>query len=860
MTQPAPLPANEEKRLARLKNLMVLDTPAESIFDEITKMASEICGTPIALISLVDDKRQWFKSNVGLESASETPKEVAFCSHTILNDDVMEVSNATLDSRFQKNPLVTSDPNIRFYAGAPISVDQYNIGTLCVIDQQARMLTKTQKSMLAGLANMAAKALVAREQFLHDINQQAVHHTNIIESSNDAIISKSIDGIVLTWNKGAETIFGYTAEEMIGQSIVKLLPESNLHEEEVLIKKIKSHQKVKSYETERLTKHGKLIYVSVNLSPILNLHGEVMGISTIARDITAHKKSEIAFALEHERLKVTMDSIGDAVITTNDKGIVEYLNPIAERLTGWSSSEAKGLPLNKVFNIINESSRKASPNPVDICLMENRIVGLANHTILISRDGNEYGIEDSASPIRNNEGKTFGVVLVFHDVTFQRQMANEMTYRATHDGLTGLINRGEFEHRLERLLMNNTSGNVQHALMVIDLDQFKVVNDTCGHAAGDKLLKEVTQIITNCIRTSDTLARIGGDEFAIILEKCDAEPAMRIAQLVCKHVDEYRFKVEEKRFRIGTSIGLVIIDNHWSSLEALIQAADSACYAAKEGGRNRVHLYYDADFALESRRGEIQWASRIEQAIEDNQFVLFCQRILPLTENGGLHGEVLVRLKDTSGNLVAPGAFLPAAERFHMASRIDKWVVKQVFSWLKENQNEISHIDSISINLSGQSIGDESFHDYVLMLISLTPIDFSKVCFEITETATITNINLATRFIQTMKSHQIQFSLDDFGSGVSSFGYLKSLDVDYLKIDGQFIKDINDDPVDLATVRCILEVAKVTGKRTIAEWVETVEVENILRRLGVDYTQGYLRHKPEPIDQMLISELVTKQP
>lgn len=858
MTQPAPLPANEEKRLARLKNLMVLDSPAESIFDEITKMASEICGTPIALISLVDEKRQWFKSNVGLAGASETPREIAFCSHTILNDDVMEVSNATLDSRFQNNPLVTSDPNIRFYAGAPISIDQHNMGTLCVIDQQARMLTKTQKSMLAGLANMAAKALVAREQFLHDINQQAVQHTNIIESSNDAIISKSIDGIVLTWNKGAETIFGYTAEEMIGQSIVKLLPESHLHEEEVLIKKIKSHQKVKSYETERLTKHGKLIYVSVNLSPILNLHLEVIGISTIARDITAHKKSEIAFALEHERLKVTMDSIGDAVITTNDKGMVEYLNPIAEKLTGWSSSEAKGLPLNKVFNIINESTRKPSPNPVDICLMENRIVGLANHTILISRDGNEYGIEDSASPIRNSEGKTFGVVLVFHDVTMQRQMANEMTYRATHDGLTGLINRGEFEHRLERLLMHSTSGNVQHALMVIDLDQFKVVNDTCGHAAGDKLLKEVTQIITNCIRTTDTLARIGGDEFAIILEKCDAEPAMRIAQLVCKHVDEYRFKVEEKRFRIGTSIGLVIIDNHWSSLEALIQAADSACYAAKEGGRNRVHLYYDADFALESRRGEIQWASRIEQAIEDNQFVLFCQRILPLRENGGLHGEVLVRLKDSSGNLVAPGAFLPAAERFHMASRIDKWVVKQVFSWLKDNQNEISHIDSISINLSGQSIGDESFHDYVLMLISLTPIDFSKVCFEITETATITNINLATRFIQTMKSHQIKFSLDDFGSGVSSFGYLKSLDVDYLKIDGQFIKDINDDPVDLATVRCILEVAKVTGKSTIAEWVETVEVENILRRLGVDYTQGYLRHKPEPIDQMLISELVTK--
>jgi diguanylate cyclase (GGDEF)-like protein/PAS domain S-box-containing protein len=858
MILPADLPLNEQQRLIRLRKLMVLDTLPEGIFDEITKLASEICGTPIALISLVDANRQWFKSNVGLEGTSETPRDIAFCSHTILTNELEEVQDATLDHRFKNNPLVTAEPHIRFYAGVPISTpDGENVGSLCVIDRKSRQLTPTQKTILTSLSKLVAKALVEREQILFDINNQTNQFTNIIESSDDAIISKSVDSIVLTWNLGAEKIFGYTSDEMVGQPITKLFPDNRLNEEIEFVDKIKKKQRVKSFETERITKQGKLIYVSVTLSPILDPHGELIGVSKIARDITAHKKAEIAFAHEHERLRVTMDSIGDAVITINSKGLVEYLNPIAEKLTGWLTGEAKGMPLSQVFNIINESTRKPSLNPVDICLLENRIVGLANHTILISRNGSEYGIEDSASPIRSAEGKTLGVVLVFHDVTVQRQMANEMTYRATHDALTGLINRGEFEHRLERLLIHTHPYGNKHALMFIDLDQFKVVNDTCGHTAGDELLKEITHVIEQCVRTSDTLARVGGDEFAVILEKCDAEPAMRIAQLICKNVDEYRFKHQEKRFRIGTSIGLVIMDSHWSSIQTLMQAADTACYTAKEAGRNRVHLYYDTDYAVETRRGEIQWAGRIEQAIEDNQFVLFCQRILPLRKNGGLHAEVLIRLKDANGNIISPGTFLPAAERFHMASRVDNWVVKSVFLWLQHNQNKISHIDSISINLSGQSIGDEAFHDYILMLIGSIPIDFSKVCFEITETATITNIHLAKSFIQIMKSHQIKFSLDDFGSGVSSFGYLKSLDVDYLKIDGQFIKKINEDPVDLATVRCILEIAKVTGKKTIAEWVETVEVETILRRLGADYTQGYLRHEPEPIDQMLIAERQT---
>jgi len=850
--QVAPIHPDEEKRLLRLRKLMVLDSPPETLFDEIVKLASEICAVPIALISLIDENRQWFKANIGLSDVLETPRDIAFCAHTILQNDIYEIPDASQDAKFKNNPLVTEIPNIRFYAGAPISMPGAEcVGTLCVIDNHPKHLTESQKHMLVQLAKIVSAALLQREKTIHEIQTKSNKLAAIIESSVDAVISKSLDGIVVSWNHGAEQLFGYSAQEMIGQPITRLFPEDRLEEAAQFLQQLKNNQYIKQYETERLNKSGEVIKISVSLSPVRNANGEVVGISKIARDITAQQKVISALAEEHERLKVTMASIGDAVITTDQNGLVEYLNPVAELLTGWSSSEAHGLPLQHVFKIVNESTAEPCRNPVEICLKENRTVGLDTHAILVSRDGSYYGIEDSAAPIRDAHGKTLGAVLVFHDVTAQRKMVNEMTYRATHDELTGIFNRTEFEHMLDVVLNNSRDENQEHALMYIDLDQFKVINETAGHYAGDLLLREVVDVIEKCMRTSDTLARLGGDEFGIILQSCGAEPAMRISQQICQRLDKYRFNHENKRYRIGASIGLVIIDSHWDSITSILQAADRACYAAKEAGRNRVHLYLDADHAIEVRKGEMQWATRIEQAIEDNQFVLFCQRIMPLDETTGCRGEILLRMKDSKGELIQPSAFLPAAERFHMASRIDRWVLKEVFEWMRTHADSLKHIDSLSVNLSGQSIGDSTFHQYVLELIQNTPIDCNKLCFEITETSAITNLALATRFIDAMRKHNIRFSLDDFGSGVSSFGYLKNLSVDYLKIDGQFIRDIANDPIDQATVRCISEVARVTGKKTIAEWVEDEPAEIMLKNIQIDFSQGYLRHRPAPLMHML---------
>lgn len=462
-------------------------------------------------------------------------------------------------------------------------------------------------------------------------------------------------------------------------------------------------------------------------------------------------------------------------------------------------------------------------------------------------------LDDSASPIFDSEGKAIGTVLVFNDMAMQRQMAEELSYRTTHDTLTGLVNRDEFEHRLQKFINENRGLDLQNALMYIDLDQLKAVNISCGHSAGDALLKEVGGIMQSCIRNTDTLARIGDNKFAVILYQCDTAKAIAIAKKICRSIEAFRFMSNEQSFRIDASLGLVMIDKNWTSDTSLMRAADSACSEAKLAGRNRLHLYYD-DHLTETHRSDVRWVSRIEQALEYDGFVLFCQRIMPLKHQGLEHAEILIRMKDKSGGFIQPDAFLPAAERFNLVSRIDRWVIAQMFEWMKVNVDSLSHIETISVNLSGQSLGDIAFHSYVLNLIETTAIDYSKLCFEVTETAAITNIAAAQNFIQAMNQHGVKFSLDDFGSGVSSFGYLNNLAVDYLKIDGQFITDLLENKIGQATVRCIAEVAKVTGKRTIAEWVESQAVENMLKEMGVDFTQGYLKHKPSALNSLLDKE------
>lgn len=568
------------------------------------------------------------------------------------------------------------------------------------------------------------------------------------------------------------------------------------------------------------------------------------------------RRVALAKQLEQKRelLRITLHSIGDGVITTDRQGNVAMMNTVAEQLTGWLQDEAHGLPVDEVFTIVHERSRRSIQNPAARCLAEQRVVGLPNNSLLVSRDGGEYLIEDSAAPIRDRFNEIVGAVVVFHDVTEQRRKIDEaFAFNATHDALTGLINSTEFNLRLARVVKHGAEAPTsKNCLLLIDLDQFKLANDACGHEVGDRVLQNIAGMIEKCIRAGDTLARLGGDEFAVLLEHCSARSAQLVAEAICERLDRYRFIHDQHRFRIGASIGLVEFDGQWTSSATLLQAADTACMQAKEAGRNRVHAYLNtSETVVRERSGVANWATRLDTAMEMDHFILYAQRIQPLQGADRPPSlEVLVRLRDDNGQLVSPGVFIPAAERYHIAARLDVWILRKTIALLSQCP-DLSAFEKISINLSGQSIGDKKVHVTLIDTIMDCGLPPGKICFEVTETSAIRNIEDAISIMTQLQSLGVKFSLDDFGSGSSSFGYLKALPVDYLKIDGQFIKSLAADSVDFATVRCIADMANLLHKETVAEFVETETALAILRTLGVDYAQGYLLHKPEPLSKLL---------
>ena len=561
-------------------------------------------------------------------------------------------------------------------------------------------------------------------------------------------------------------------------------------------------------------------------------------------------QAEAALHAEKERALVTLQSIGDAVITTDIEGRIEFLNPVAEALTGWSNSEARGIPLPQVFNIISELTRLPVENPVEKALRHNIIVGLANHTLLIRRDGKEFNIEDSAAPIRARDGHILGVVLVFHDVSDKHKLTHQLSYQARHDALTGLLNRSEFERQLEELLGSATNLHKQHALLYLDLDQFKVVNDTCGHGAGDELLRQLTAQIQSKIREADTFARLGGDEFGVLLENCPLDQALRVANSLLDEVRSFRFVWLDKTFTIGVSIGLVAINETSGNSANVLAAADTACYAAKDNGRNRVQVYSPEDSEMAKRHGEMHWVAHIAKAFEEDRFQLHYQPIVPTqgtSPDKEQHFEILLRMLDGDGTLVPPGFFIPAAERYNMMAEIDRWVLRNAINWLIANAERPV---ICAINLSGQSVNDDRFLSFLMDQIKGTEVPPHKICFEITETAAISNLSKASSFIKTIKSLGCSFSLDDFGSGMSSFSYLKNLPIDYLKIDGGFVRDMLNDPIDCAMVESINNIGHVLGIKTIAEFVEDQAILEKLRAIGVDYAQGYGIAKPRPLEEM----------
>ncbi|MFM9917451.1 MAG: PAS domain-containing protein [Rhizobacter sp.] len=696
-----------------------------------------------------------------------------------------------------------------------------------------------------------------------DVTQQVAERVALAEARERAALATDSGGIgiwdwdlrtrVLLWDARMFRLFGGAQDEGVDPWVLWC---QRVHREDMpavdrAIQKSIDDDAAFDTEFRIVWPDGSVHHLRAAARVTRDAQGKALRMVGTNWDVTEQRRLASDLAEQHERLRVTLRSIGDAVITTDAEGCVSWLNPVAEKLTGWTSAEARGHSLSKVYRTIDEESGDPHDSPVTTCLTQAAVPHVAQKTLLVARHGEQLAIEDSASPICNDQGDMLGVVLVFRDVSAQRQMVGEISYRATHDDLTGLVNRAEFETRLRNVLKKSQDDGGENAVLFIDLDQFKLVNDACGHSVGDQLLQQAAKLFGNVIRASDTLARLGGDEFAIILERCNVEQAQRVAQKICVQMDDYRFFHDGRRFRVGASIGLVPVDQRWSSIAAILQAADTSCYAAKEEGRNRVHVWFDSDLAMRARHGEMQWTTRIEQALDQDGFVLHAQRIEPLGDSPcGVHAEVLLRMVDSDGSLIPPGAFLPAAERFHLASRIDRWVLSHAISWMAALPDP-GALSTLNVNLSGQSVGDRAFHRWAVDLLRQAgPAVCRRLCLEITETSAVTHLADAGAFIEQVREAGIRIALDDFGSGASSFGYLKRLPVDVLKIDGQFIRDLVGDPLSLAAVRCFADVAQVMGLKTVAEFVETPEVMEQLRSMGVDYAQGYLVHRPEPIDRL----------
>ncbi|MCD7041193.1 EAL domain-containing protein [Pseudomonas sp. MAFF 311095] len=556
-----------------------------------------------------------------------------------------------------------------------------------------------------------------------------------------------------------------------------------------------------------------------------------------------------ALQQEKERAQITLESIGDGVITTDVDGAISYMNPAAEALTHWNSAQAQGLPLAALFNLLDDNAQPDGFTLIEH-IVKGQLSGGSEHSKTIQRlDGSTVSVTLVGAPIRSG-GKVTGAVLVLHDMTQERQYIANLSWQATHDALTGLANRREFEFRLEQVLHPAAQQyGGRHALMFLDLDQFKLVNDTCGHAAGDELLRHICALLQSDLREGDTLARLGGDEFGILLENCPAAVAEKIAESLRHTVQSLHFVGKGRPFMTTVSIGLVHLGHTPTTLETSLRAADMACYMAKEKGRNRVQVYHADDSELSLRFGEMAWVQRLHMALEENRFCLYAQEISPLgqTDGGDGHIEILLRLHDEAGRIILPDSFIPAAERYGLMTSLDRWVVENVFKIIARCLHERPGrpMAMCAINLSGITIGDDDFLGFLREKFHTYAIPPGMICFEITETSAIANLGSAIRFINELKALGCQFSLDDFCAGMSSFAYLKHLPVDFLKIDGSFVKDMLDDPINRAMVEVINHIGHVMGKRTIAEFVETPQIEQALLEIGVDYAQGYLIERPQ---------------
>ena len=686
----------------------------------------------------------------------------------------------------------------------------------------------------------------------------------LIETINDVVWEIDSNNRYTYISPQVETLLGYTPDELATLNFPNFSrhPSMAVHINDAAMfgSIINQRETFTALESWQFSKEGNPIVFEISGVPVFDKDQSFKGYRGVARHITARKHAQEELRFEKERFLVTLESIDDGVVRLNTSGIIEYINPAACQLINVKANEITGGHVDTLINELDEANGQHIRDMIKHALIENRSIHFVSTTLLKDNlSNNNLNIEIRITPIKNNKGGSIGTIIVFHDITEIKRLTGQMAYQATHDTLTELYNRSEFERRLGDVIESAKKGETTHVLCYLDLDQFNVINDTYGHIAGDELLKELGQALLSTIRESDILARIGGDEFGILLIDCDTSRAKEIAQKLCKSIRDVRYEWQNQTIQVGVSAGLVLLDESIGTLSDVFSAADSACFVAKDLGRNRIHLFSPNDTELTKRYGMMQALQNIRDAIKNDHFVLYCESFVPLSEGAHKikHYETLIRMIDDSGKEISPIKFIPAAERYHLMPEIDRWVIKNTLKTISsaqpQNPNTI-----YTINLSGQSLSDQRFLSFITEQFKQCNVSPKHICFEITETAAISHLSSALRLITSLRNMGCSFALDDFGTGLSSFNYLRTLPVQYLKIDGSFVRNIQSDSIDYALVNTITQIGRLMGLHTIAEYVENAMILDKVKEIGVDYAQGHGVAKTNPLIDVVLENKMDK--
>ena len=839
------------------------DAPLPRVLEAITALLESVNRTFIAAISCVDAPAHAFTEIIGarlparwrqIEQGMPIDMRNGSSAAAVYLGRQVLVADVALDAFWQRRRELALELGLRAAWAVPIqAVNGRILGALCVYRPVTGPPQSADLELIAHAARLAGIA-IERRRAEAALRESEAKFRSLYERVLEGVYRCASDGRLIEVNPAFINMLGYASAAQIyalpGIAALYQDPAQRADLERAL----HEHDVIHNAEAVLRCLDGSSVVVLESARRVCDADGQVLAYEGTMANITARKGAEQAMFAQKERAQVTLQSIGDAVITTDRDGHIDYMNPVAEQLTGWPSAAAHGQKLGAVMRLLDELTEGEIDNPLVRCLREGQLVHSAEHSVLVNRAAQEIAIHDSAAPIRDRAGQIVGAVVVFRDVTKERRLKRALSYQASHDALTGLINRRELDNRLADALRSAHEGQGPHALLYMDLDQFKRVNDACGHSAGDRLLRDVTGLLQAQVRAGDTIARLGGDEFGILMQCCTAEQAASIAENIRQAIHDYRFTWEQHINSIGASIGVVEITAQCQSVASLLSAADIACYAAKDAGRNRVHLY-DAVQAS-GRHRDLYWVGRVTRALEQGRLELFCQPIVATGVPAACtlsaralppFYELLTRLRDDDGELVLPRQFLPAAERYEVVSAIDRWALGCALQTLRERTGERAEPPVLlALNLSAASLGERSFLEFALAQLS-DPRMARGLCFEISEAAVLGNLSQALEFVRALKERGCRFALADFGQGMASFRYLRTVPVDFLKIDGQCIAGLTTDVIDRCMVEAVSQAARALGISTIAEKVESAAIFTELRQRGVELAQGLYIGAPEPI-------------